>query len=132
MRTLALWFPDWPVQAAAIEELVDPSAPAVVTVNHAVHVCNGAARSHGIRREMRLRHAQALYPPVQVLDHDESRDGRVFAAIVDVLDAVVSSVEMLRPGLIVVNAQMAARYHGGEDIAAEKIIDAAADRKSVV
>lgn len=114
------------MQAAAIEELVDPSAPAVVTVNHAVHVCNGAARSHGIRREMRLRHAQALYPPVQVLDHDESRDGRVFATIVDALDAVVSSVEMLRPGLIVVNAQMAARYHGGEDVAAEKIIDAAA------
>lgn len=126
MRTLALWFPDWPVQAAAIEELVDPTQPAVITAAYRVHVCNAAAREHGIRRHMKLRHAQALFPHAQVLDHDESRDGRVFSMIVDALDAVIASVEMLRPGLLVVNADAAARYHGGEAQAAEKIIDAAA------
>ncbi|MCQ9352192.1 DNA polymerase Y family protein [Corynebacterium sp. 153RC1] len=123
MRTLALWFPDWPVQAARFEKLFESPAVAVVA-QHRVVVCDAAARSHGIRRGMRARQAQAIYPPLTLVDANEERDARVFSTIADGLDDVASSVEILRPGLVAVDVRAAANYHGSEDKAASMLVDA--------
>ena len=60
MRMLALWFPDWPVQAAVSEELAMMPQPVIITANKQVKVCNAAARAQGVRRGMHTRHAHAL------------------------------------------------------------------------
>lgn len=125
MRTLALWFPDWPVQAAIMQGLAQPRTAIMLAAHHRITVCNGAARAQGVRRGMRVREARSI-SNATLLDAEETRDAAVFAGIADSLDQVASSIEILRPGLALVNAEAAGRYHSGETIAAEKLIDASA------
>ena len=44
MRVAAVWFPDWPIQAAGGQ------GPMVIARNHAVAVCDRKARRAGVRR----------------------------------------------------------------------------------
>jgi len=118
MRVAAVWFPDWPIQAVA------QPGPVLIARNHAVLVCDSAARRVGIRRGMRLRQAQAICPEIKVVEANPDRDGAAFAEIAVGLDAVASSVEVLRPGLAIVDAGAALRYHGPE--ALEMLADATA------
>ena len=116
MRVAAVWFPDWPIQAAGGQ------GPMVIARNHAVAVCDRKARRAGVRRGMRLRQAQALCPEAAVVEANPDRDGAAFAEVAAGLDAVASSVEVLRPGLAIVDAGAALRYHGEK--ALEMLVDA--------
>ncbi|QPK80267.1 DNA polymerase Y family protein [Corynebacterium lizhenjunii] len=122
MRIAALWFPDWPLQAAGAQL----SVPGAVVSRHRIAVCNAAARAAGARRGMRLRQAQALCPQLQVFDANPQRDGAVFSQIVESIDDVTASMEVLRPGMAVVDITAAARFHGGEDAVLEMLLDAVA------
>ncbi|WP_293771098.1 DNA polymerase Y family protein [uncultured Corynebacterium sp.] len=129
MRIAALWFPDWPVQAVRLERpegSVAAAAPVAIARQYRIEVCDAAARAVGVRRGMRVRQAQAVCPELDVVDANSERDGVVFAAIADSLDDVASSIEVLRPGLVAVDAAAAGRFHGSEDRALEMLIDAAA------
>lgn len=75
---------------------------------------------------MRVREAQAIHPPLGVIEANEDRDATIFETIVDGLDDVASSIEVLRPGLVVANLQAAANYHGSEELAASMLVDAGA------
>ena len=122
MRVAALWFPDWPIQA-----LQDTAVGACAIVSqHRVVVCNAPARRAGVRRGMRVRQAQAVLPELRVEEANPDRDGVVFAEIVAGLDTVASSVEVLRPGLVIVDAGAAGCFHGSEAKAVEMLVDAAA------
>lgn len=126
VRVMALWFPDWPVQAAVLAE--EAAAPLAISSGHRIRVCEATARKSGVRRGMRVRQARAVCPELTVLDDAPDRDSRMFESIAGGLDDVASSVEVLRPGLVVVDARAAGRYHGSEDRAAELLIDAASRR----
>ena len=134
-RVAALWFPDWPLQAAWLDGALETEeaegsngAPLAILAAHRVQVCNAAARKVGIRRGMRRRQAQAVCPELTVVEANPDRDGAVFATLVSALDEVASSVEILRPGVVIVDAGAAGRFHGGESVAMEKLVDAAARR----
>lgn len=127
MRVAALWFPDWPVQAARLEGGDLPEALAV-TAGHRVLVCSPAARRAGVRRGMRVRRAQTACPGLSLLPRDPDRDGRVFSTLAAGLDDVASAVEVLRPGLVIVDVAAAGRFHGSEAKAVEMLLDAAARR----
>lgn len=122
-RIAALWFPDWPIQAAQIEDSSLTGAIIVVRHHH-VDVCNRAARAAGVKRGMRLRQAQAICSEATVVEANEDRDGALFAVIASSLDDVASSVEVLRPGLVIVDAGAAERFHGAK--AMEMLIDSVA------
>ncbi|MCP1387789.1 DNA polymerase Y family protein [Corynebacterium sp. TA-R-1] len=128
MRVAALWFPDWPVQAAKLECDDELQEPLVIAAQHRVVVCSQAARAAGIRRGMKVRHAQAAAPELTVIDANPDRDGRMFASLAGSLDDVAASVEVLRPGLVVADLKAAGAFHGGEDVALEMLVDAAARR----
>ncbi|MFP7364951.1 DNA polymerase Y family protein [Corynebacterium callunae] len=127
---MVLWFPDWPVQAIRLDRDDPPNLekPLAIATNYRIKVCGVAARKRGVRRGMKVRQAQAVCPELEVIDQDLDRDGRMFEGIVSSLGEVASSVEVLRPGLVAIDAAAAARYHGGEEIAAQMLIDAAARR----
>lgn len=127
MRVAALWFPDWPLQAARLDD-DQLAAPLAVGRRHRVIAYDDAARASGVRRGMRVRQAQAVCPALSVLEANPDRDGAVFAEIAQGLDEVASSVEVMRPGLVIVDAAAAGRFHGGEDKAVEMLLDAAARR----
>lgn len=94
MRFLVLWFPDWPVQA-----LPDRAEYMAVARAGEVWVCSHGARQAGVRRGMRVRHAQALCPRLEVVAEDQHRDAEAFEQVVASLDDFAAGVEVLRPGL---------------------------------
>ncbi|MFV8382470.1 Y-family DNA polymerase [Corynebacterium hindlerae] len=119
MRVMAVWFPDWPTHAAGVDAVVK---------QHRIKACSSRARSQGLRRGMRVREAQALWPQVALAEWDEDRDAREFEPVLRELEEVTPSVEVLRPGLAVVAADVAARFYGGEEQAVQLLADAAALR----
>ena len=126
-RVLAVWCPDWPVHAVG----AGPDVPAAVLVGQGarrtVLACSAAARAEGVRRGQRVRDAQRVCPRLRVYQRDEMGEERSFEPVVRAVEDVVAGVEVVRPGLIVLDARGPARYHGGEARLALLIREAVAD-----
>ncbi|MET9328176.1 DNA polymerase Y family protein [Tsukamurella sp. NPDC003166] len=124
-RILALWCPDWPAAAAAADADLAPDRPVAVLHGNRVVACNAPARADGVRRGMKRRESQARCPDLHVAQADEGRDARVFEPVAGAVAALIPLIEVLRPGLVVIPARGAARFFGGEEQAAERLVDAA-------
>ncbi len=124
-RILALWCPDWPAAAAAAEVDLPPDRPVAVLHGNRVVACNAPARADGVRRGMKRRESQARCPELHVAQADEGRDARAFEPVAGAVAALIPLIEVLRPGLVVIPARGAARFFGGEERAAERLVDAA-------
>jgi protein ImuB len=123
VRTLMLWCPDWPVTAAGLIDGVDPYAPVAVLYANRVLACSAAARAEGVRRGLRKREAQARCPHLVVVEHDPDRDARAFEPVVAAVEALTPGVEVIRPGVCAVAAKGPAGYYGGEEQAAERLVE---------
>ncbi|WP_329102504.1 DNA polymerase Y family protein [Micromonospora sp. NBC_01699] len=123
VRTLLVWCPDWSVVAAEIVDGVPASAPVAVLHGNRVHACSAAARAEGVRRGLRKREAQSRCPQLVVVDHDPGRDARAFEAVVAAVEEVAAGVEVIRPGACALAVRGPARYFGGEERAAERIVE---------
>ncbi len=128
LRRAALWVPDWPVVAAMAQEGLGADAPAAVLHGRGMLAVSAAARAAGVRRGMRKRQAQRACPELAILPHDEGRDARAFEEVALGAEEVVSGVEVTRPGLLMIPADGAARFHGGEIALAEALVVAATER----
>ncbi|WP_084072936.1 hypothetical protein [Demequina sp. NBRC 110052] len=127
VRRAVLWVPDWPVVAAAAEAGIGADAPAAVLHGRGLVAVSASARAMGVRRGMRRRAAQRVCPDLAILGYDEGRDSREFEAVAAAAERVVSGVEISRPGLLIVPAGGAARYHGSEEALAEALVGAVAE-----
>ncbi|WP_410479253.1 DNA polymerase Y family protein [Pseudonocardia sp. H11422] len=130
-RVLALWSPDWPVTAAMRAERVPPYRPAAVIAANRVLVCSATARTHGVRRGLRRREAQARCPELVLLAHDADRDARLFEPVVAAVEELAPRVEVVRPGLVALAARGPVGYFGGEQQAAARLVDQVAARVDV-
>jgi protein ImuB len=130
-RVLALWCPDWPVTVAAGAAYVPPHRPAAVVVANRVLACSAVARSRGVRRGLRRREAQARCPELVVLARDPDREARAFEQVVAAVEELAPGVEVVRPGLVALAAQGPVGYFGGEQAAAERLVDQVAARTGV-
>ncbi|MET0414739.1 MAG: DNA polymerase Y family protein [Actinoplanes sp.] len=130
-RTLLLWCPDWPVVAAEIVDGVPATGPVVVLHGNRVVACSEAARQEGVRRGLRRREAQSRCPRLVVVDHDPGRDARAFEPVVAAVEEVAVGVEVIRPGACALAARGPARYFGGEEAAAERIVEQVAEACAV-
>ncbi|MGC5171592.1 DNA polymerase Y family protein [Microbacterium sp. DT81.1] len=126
VRSLVLWFPDWPVTALARERAQPLDAgPAIAVMEHnTVVACSAAARAEGVRRGQRRRDAQALCPGLAVVAADPMRDQREFAPLVAVVEERAPGVQILRPGMCALRIRGPARYYGGEVEAARVLLTA--------
>ncbi|WP_203783177.1 Y-family DNA polymerase [Paractinoplanes rishiriensis] len=131
VRTLLLWCPDWPVAAAEIVEGVPATGPVVVLRENRVVACSEAARLEGVRRGLRRREAQSRCPRLVVVDYDAGRDARAFEPVVAAVEEVAVGVEVIRPGACALAARGPARYFGGEEAAAERIVEQVAEACAV-
>jgi protein ImuB len=123
MRTLLVWCPDWPVIAAEIVDGVPASGPVVVLHGNRVLACSEAARADGVRRGLRRREAQSRCPQLIAVADDPGRDARAFEPVVAAVEEVAVGVEVIRPGACALSARGPARYFGGEEEAAERIVE---------
>ena len=105
MRVAAVWFPDWPIQAAGGQ---GPMVIGAIT-RWRCAIGGRAGRVFGAGCACAR---QALCPEAAVVEANPDRDGAAFAEVAAGLDVVASSVEVLRPGLAIVDAGAALRYHG--------------------
>ncbi|MEE3917918.1 hypothetical protein V2I01_02265 [Micromonospora sp. BRA006-A] len=62
-------------------------------------------------------------PHLTVVDHDPGRDVRAFEPVVAAVEEVVAGVEVIRPGACATAARGPSRYLGGEEAAAERIVE---------
>ncbi|WP_233514067.1 DNA polymerase Y family protein, partial [Micromonospora craterilacus] len=122
-RTLLLWCPDWPVLAAEIVDGVSATGPVAVLHANRVIACSERARAEGVRRGLRRREAQGRCPQLTVVDHDPGRDARAFEPVVAAVEEVAVGVEVIRPGACALAARGPSRYLGGEEAAAERIVE---------
>ncbi|MRH29363.1 DNA polymerase Y family protein [Microbacterium sp. SYP-A9085] len=128
VRSLVLWFPDWPVTALLRETSTRQEAMPIAIVHaNTVVACSDAARADGVRRGQRRRDAQARCPRLEVVPDDPARDQRVFSPVVAAVERHAPGVQIIRPGLCALRARGPARYHGGENAAACAILDALAE-----
>ncbi|MFD2763221.1 DNA polymerase Y family protein [Micromonospora eburnea] len=123
VRTLLLWCPDWPVLAAEIVDGVPATGPVAVLHANRVVACSERARAEGVRRGLRKREAQGRCPQLTVVDHDPGRDARAFEPVVAAVEEVAVGVEVIRPGACALAARGPTRYLGGEEAAAERIVE---------
>ncbi|HEY3438062.1 MAG TPA: DNA polymerase Y family protein [Actinotalea sp.] len=126
-RIAALWVPDWPVLAAMAGEEVPVHRPAAVHDGRRVTAVSALARSQGVRRGMRRRHAQECCPDLVLLMADPGREVRLFEAVAAAAETAVAGIEVARPGLLLIPAQGAGRFHGSEEALADLLVAAVAE-----
>ena len=130
VRSLVLWFPDWPVTALTRDGgglaggvPLDPGPPVAVMERNLVTACSASARAEGVRRGQRRRDAQARCPGLTVVAADPARDHRAFAPVVTRIEERAPGVQLVRPGLCALRARGPARYYGGEIEAARVLLE---------
>ena len=127
-RTAVVWVPDWPVLAAMRTGEIPADLPAAVHDGRRILVGSALARAAGVRRGMRLRVAQECCPDLELLPTDEGRDAREFEPVAVATETLVAGLEVARPGLMVLPALGASRYHGSEEMLAQRIVETIAER----
>nr|WP_205807602.1 DNA polymerase Y family protein [Micromonospora sp. HNM0581] len=120
---MLLWCPDWPVLAAEIVDGVPATEPVAVLHANRVIACSERARAEGVRRGLRRREAQGRCAGLTIVDHDPGRDARAFEPVVAAVEEVAVGVEVIRPGACALAARGPSRYLGGEEKAAERIVE---------
>ncbi|PTU56432.1 DNA repair nucleotidyltransferase, partial [Sphaerisporangium cinnabarinum] len=127
-RTAALWVPDWPVLAAMAVRDVPAHVPAATHDGRRVVAVSATARAQGVRRGMRRRRARECCPELELLDVDDARDAREFEPVALAAETVVAGLEITRPGLLLLPAAGASRYHGSDAALAEALVARVAER----
>lgn len=122
---MVVWCADWSVVAALDEAETSPRSPAAVLSANLVEVCNGPARSQGVRRGQRRRDAQARCPELVLLPANPDRDARAFEPLLAIVEDLRPGVAALRPGLLAVRAP--GSWYGTETEAAATVCQALVD-----
>lgn len=121
-RCIVAWCPDWPVRAAAEEAGADPAEPIALIDNGVVHACSPAARAAGVQRGLKVREAQSRCTTLTVLPLEPAVDARRFEPVLAMLESGIPTVQVVRPGLVVIRAAGPARFFGGEQAAAAEVL----------
>lgn len=123
-----MWCPDWPVTAAGAAAALLPGRPIAVVTGNLVVSASAPARAEGVRRGMRRREAQGRCPELVVFAEDPDRDARLFEPVAAAVEELAVGVEIVRPGIVAVPARGPSGYFGGEEVAAERLVDQVAAR----
>ncbi len=121
VRVLAMWCPQWSLIAAREAAGTPADAPLVVIAKGVVIARSAAAASEGVTEGLRVRHAQARCPDLQVLAHDLDAEQRAFEPVLRIVEQHAPLVQVIRPGLAAVRAIGLARFYGSETAAADTL-----------
>jgi protein ImuB len=122
VRTLALWCPDWPVTAWG----ATPRDPVAVLEAGRVAACSARARAAGVAIGLRRREAESRCPGLALFDREPPREARCFEPLVAAVAGITPALEVVRPGLCVLEARAPARYFGGEEALCSMVREVAA------
>ncbi|MCZ0856547.1 DNA polymerase Y family protein [Actinomyces israelii] len=141
-RLVAVWVPDWPVVALALEArgrrrapadrareaAPDPAlAPVAVVGGRGVVAASAPARAAGVATGMRLRVARALCPGLVAVPSRPGHEARGFEAVMEALGSLLADPLVARPGLALSGARGPASWAGGEEALAAALVEAVAE-----
>lgn len=113
MRTLCVWFPDWPLRRRDA-----PSDRPVLVVesgsNARLVAASDVVLAAGVELGMPGRQAEALCPDAAVLVRDPIEEARRFEPVIVLLEEMIPRVEVVEPGTVLIPVEGATRYYGGE------------------
>ncbi|XAS76212.1 DNA polymerase Y family protein [Dermatophilaceae bacterium Sec6.4] len=124
VRVLALWWPGWSLIAAREAAGTPPEAPLAVVSKSIVVARSAAAAAEGVTEGLRIRHAQARCPDLQVLTYDVGIEQRAFEPVLRIIETHAPLVQVIRPGLAAVRAGGLTRFYGSEAAAADVLAGA--------
>ncbi|WP_227497254.1 Y-family DNA polymerase [Planctomonas psychrotolerans] len=122
-RTMVLWCPDWPVTAAIQAHRHSPDAAIALIDKGRVFACSASSRREGVARGLRVREAQSRHPDLIVEPYEAVLDTRAFEAVIDAIEEIMPGVQLLRPGMCALRTRGPSRYYGGEEPAAQALLD---------
>ena len=120
-RQMAVWCPDWPVVAAAVQLGLSLQLPLAVFELGEVFACSAIARVEGVRRGMRRRDASARCPELIVLERNAASEVRTFETVLAAIEEISAGVAPVRPGLCAL--RVPSRFYGGEREAAAVVAE---------
>ena len=120
-RQMAVWCPDWPVVAAAVQLGLSSQLPLAVFERGEVFACSAIARVEGVRRGMRRRDASARCPELIVLERNAASEVRTFESVLAAIEEISAGVAPVRPGLCAL--RVPSRFYGGEREAAAVVAE---------
>ena len=120
-RQMAVWCPDWPVVAAAVQLGLSLQLPLAVFERGEVFACSAIARVEGVRRGMRRRDASARCPELIVLERNAASEVRTFESVLAAIEEISAGVAPVRPGLCAL--RVPSRFYGGEREAAAVVAE---------
>jgi protein ImuB len=120
-RQMAVWCPDWPVVAAAVQLGLSLQLPLAVFERGEVFACSAIARVEGVRRGMRRRDASARCPELIVLERNAASEVRTFESVLAAIEEISAGVAPVRPGLC--GLRVPSRFYGGEREAAAVVAE---------
>ncbi len=121
-RIVSVWFADWPVTAAGF----GADVPAAVMSAHRVIARTASAASEGVVIGQRRRQAQRRCPHIELVDRDTDRDAREFEPVVRAVAELSPRLDVVEPGWISLRSRGPSRYFGGDDMLAERLLEACA------
>ena len=121
-RLGVLWCAQWPVVAAGAR----PDEQVAVVHANRVVARSPAAAGEGVAVGQRRRQAQACCPHIRLVAHDPAADASAFEAVVRAVTEMVPRLEITEPGTLTFLARGPARYYGGEQAMAERVLTVAA------
>jgi protein ImuB len=128
---LVVWCPDWPVVAASMSAALPADTPVAVVAANRVLACSAMARESGVRRGLRRREAQSRCPELVVFANSPERDARSFEPVAVAVEQLAPGIEIVYPGVVAVPVRGVSGYFGGEQAAAERIVDQVATQAGI-
>ncbi|HEX5615139.1 MAG TPA: DNA polymerase Y family protein [Acidimicrobiia bacterium] len=127
VRTCCVWCADWPVLAHRRRESTARGVPVAVLERVGnrvvVRAASVEARAHGVRRGMRRREAEACCADLCVVDADAANEARAFESVARAVEQLTPRVVLERPGLLSFPTHGPARYFGGDDALAARVVE---------
>jgi protein ImuB len=127
-RTAFLWCPDWSVVAFRTRYPLLRDVPVAVVQSGArgqvVMSASGEARADDVVTGLRRREAEARCAGLVVVDADPHVEARVFEAVARAVEAFTPRLVLERPGQLSFPTRGPARYFGGEESLAARVLGA--------
>lgn len=123
MRTLCVWYPDWPLVGMEADQpcFVFEDRHTGSGESQRIRAANRAALQAGVQLGMGRRAAEALCPTALVTARDLGTETRRFERVVVTLESLIPRVEVVEPGLALLAVGGAVRYYGGEWSLVERV-----------
>ncbi|MBM7825353.1 protein ImuB [Arcanobacterium pluranimalium] len=118
-----VWIPLWPIEALRAYGLVKARDGVAVYDQDGVISFDSKAAQQGIYYGMKKRYAKALAPEIELVRRRFDLEALNFEKVIRACEKCVSTLTVLRPGMLIFHARGPIRMFGSQETLAENVIE---------